>query len=191
MKKISVILSVILAMAIFASCNKLKEKKDNENDTIVIVYDDSNYENYLSDTSNSNLAENNLDTARIIVKDTVNVLKDTIKIEPVMVENEDGSLKKVSEDELKKEERKVQKVHVKKFYIIAGSFNEMNNAIRLRSFFKSKGYPAMVLYPDHGFNRVATGSYPDRKAAEKDIKKFRSMNLIYEKEKIEYWLLWR
>jgi len=191
MKKNSVILIVIFAMAFFASCNSLREKKDKVNDTLVVVYDDSNYENYLSDTSNAAFSENNLDTSRVIVKDTVNVFKDTIKIEPVMIENEDGSLKTVSDDEIKKEESKVQKVHVKKFYIIAGSFKEMNNAIRLRSFFKSKGYPAMVLFPDHGFNRVATGSYPNRASAEKDIKKFRSMNLIYEKEKIEYWLLWR
>jgi len=191
MKRLSLILTVIFFVASISSCKNLKEDKDNDGiDSTDIVYSDENYEHFNADTAA--MGDNNLDTALVIVKDTANTVKDTVKIEPVMAENNDGSLKKVSEDEMKKEQKKnVKKEHIKKFYIVAGSFKEMKNAIRLRSFFKSKGYPAMVLYPEHSYNRVATGSYPNRATAEKDIKKFRSMNLIYEKEKIEYWLLWR
>jgi cell division septation protein DedD len=105
-----------------------------------------------------------------------------------MVENEDGSVKKVGDDELKKES---SAPHVKKFYVVAGSFKNINNAVELRQFFKKSGYPAMILYPYNGYNRVATGSFPDRASAEKEVKKFRSMNLTYESGKIEYWLLWR
>lgn len=191
MKIVNLFLAVMFIF--FATgCKNLKEDKEIENENIDSL---EIANNIITENNNPDSLSNiELDTARILVKDTVNSKPDTLKIEPVMEENEDGSLKKVSEEEMKKAETnniKQKPPHVKKFYIIAGSFKNMSNAVNLRSFFKSKGYPSMILYPYQGYNRVATGSYPNRTAAEKDINKFRSMNLIYDGEKIEYWLLWR
>ncbi len=187
MKKINLILAFFIAIAVM-SCNPKQDRPIETNDIpqnqSVDLTDDS-------DTIDEISADDTTAVEEVDVEEnnSTDELTDTDDKEPVMVENEDGSVKKVPEEEITKSESK--KEHVKKFYIIAGSFKNINNAITLRSFFKERGYPSMILYPFHGYNRVATGSYPNRAAAEKDIKKFRAMNLSYEGEKIEYWLLWR
>jgi cell division protein FtsN len=190
MKIVNIFLAATFLLFV-TSCKNLKEDKEIvDEDTIDVEVINNN----IDSSENVDTLTAKLDTARILVKDTVNSKLETEKIEPIMVENEDGSLKKVSDEEIKNEETKLlkqKKPHVKKFYIIAGSFQNMSNAVNLRTFFKSKGYPSMILYPYRGYNRVATGSYPERTSAERDIKKFRSMNLFYEGEKIEFWLLWR
>jgi len=187
MKKINLILAFIIAIAI-VGCNPKKDRNIENNDSLEATNTDDLDD--LTDFDNDSLfvtdLSDNSDSSDKVVDTTEAVTNDTKK-EPVMVENEDGSVKKVPETEIKDNDKE----HVKKFYVIAGSFQEINNAVTLRKFFKERGYPAMILYPYHGYNRVATGSYPNRAAAEKDIKKFRAMNLSYDGEKIEYWLLWR
>jgi len=185
MKKISFIFAIVFAIAA-VSCNPKKEHTPSETeiaDISEVVEDESDVIDEYDST------ENVVAVVDSTKKDTTAVVtpKNEGK-EPIMVENEDGSVKKVGDEEIKKE---AAATHVKKFYVVAGSFKNINNAVELRQFFKKSGYPAMILYPYNGYNRVATGSFPDRVSAEKEIKKFRSMNLTYEGGKIEYWLLWR
>ncbi len=184
MKKISFFLAVIIAVAVLG-CNPKKEHANDatELSDIDIVTDNETDVIDEYDTTEEIVVLPKDTTSKTVVKP-----KNDGK-EPVMVENEDGSVKKIPDEDIKKEEKSTN--HVKKFYIVAGSFQNINNAVNLRQFFKKSGYPAMILYPYHGYNRVATGSYPDRASAEKDIKKFRAMNLTHEGNKIEYWLLWR
>lgn len=187
MKRINPVLvfAVLLSAITIVACNPKKEKK-RENENSVTEDTESKFEDdvvyVVSDTT-----ETDDDAAET---DTTEISEET-ESEPVMVENEDGSVRKVPDEEIEKEKKAPKKKHVKKFYIVAGSFQNINNAVTLRKFFKKRGYPAMILYPYHGYNRVATGSFPNRASAEKEIKKFRNMKLSYEGEKIEYWLLWR
>ncbi len=191
MKRVYLLISGIISIAVIA-CNPTEEKKIGEVNMIEVTEDNPDYEHYQED------AEDYTEEDTVLV-DTVtvnNAVADNTGKEPEMVENEDGSVKEISDEELNKKEVKskdavTKKIHVKKFYIIAGSFKLINNATDLRKFFRGKGYPAMILYPYHGYNRVATGSYMTRAAAEKDIKQFRRINLMYKDERIEYWLLWR
>jgi len=191
MKKRSLILAIACAFLIFG-CGSKKEKVTEKNKGQIVEVDNTNedYELYKNTTVDSVDKTNVNET-----KDSLAVKKDSVvekkevkvvKEEPVLAENEDGSLKKVTTAEINK-----QKKRQKKFYIVAGSFKEMDNAINMRKYFKSKGYTSMILYPFNNLNRVATGSYTARKAADKEIKKIRSMNLHYDGDKIEYWILWR
>ena len=192
MKNITLIFaSLFLAVTIF-SCNAKQENDitTDENDTDEIkVYEDFEVD---GDTLKTDTTK---DTSEWTEYDAEKSDTATSGKEPVMAENEDGSLKKVSENEIKKEEEKQKtepkKVHVKKFYVIAGSFQEINNAVDLRAFLKTKGFPAVVLYPYRGYNRVAVQSFTTRNAAENKIKQVRTNKLSYKDEAIEYWLLWR
>jgi cell division protein FtsN len=197
MKKTILIISVLFAV-FQTACNSKKEvKTDKEKGTQVTTEHNTDFDMYHTekDTTKDTL------TVKVINKDTLakntvkkqekKVVKDNVKKtenEPVLQENQDGTLKKVSEKELNKA---TTKEHIKKFYIVTGSFKEMPNAIALRKFFKDKGYTAMILYPYNGYNRVATGSFSTREQAQKEIRKFRTMNLTYQGKKIEYWLIWR
>ena len=177
----------MVAFTIFiASCGAKEEKKidtdkDKEANTVV---DETNPDYDIYNNESDTIDEEITDT----VSDVEEIPEEEEVKEPVNVENEDGTTSKVSEEELAKE---TKKKHVKKFYIIAGSFKDMKNAVNFKEFFKKKGHPAMVLYPFHSFNRVATGTYTTLKGSRKDIKKFRDLNLKCNGEKVEYWLLWR
>ncbi len=198
MKKVKMLISVVIAIAIIG-CNPTEEKEVKETEYLDIADDDTDYDHVQENANEISVDGDTLTIDTVTVNNAVednNKTEDNAGKEPVMVENEDGSVKKISDEELTKKEEKpkdavTKKIHVKKFYVIAGSFKNIKNATNLRKFFRGKGYPAMILYPYHGYNRVATGSYMTRAAAEKDIKQFRKINLTYEKEKIEYWLLWR
>lgn len=188
MKKAILIISVLFVVFL-AACNSKKEVKTDKDKGTQVTVEDHNTDFDLYHTEGDSLKDT-VETVKVIdKKDTLaKVEVKTTDKEPVLQENEDGTLKKVTEKELSKS---TTKEHVKKFYIITGSFKEMPNAIALRKFFKDKGYAAMILFPYNGLNRVATGSYTTREQAQKEIKKFRAMNLNYQGKKIEYWLLWR
>ena len=187
MKKTILIISVMIAVFQMA-CNSKKEVKTDKYKGTQVTVEEHNTDFDLYHTETDTLKDT-LATVKVINKDTITKVEVKNKEnEPVLQENEDGTLKKVSEKDLNKIQ---SKEHVKKFYIVTGSFKEMPNAIALRKFFKDKGYAAMILYPYNGYNRVATGSFATRERAQKEIKKFRTMNLTYQDNKINYWLLWR
>jgi cell division protein FtsN len=187
MKKTIIIISVLFAVSIMA-CNSKKEVKTDKDKGTQVTVEEHNTDFDLYHTETDSLKDT-LATVKVVNKDTVAKEENkTTEKEPVLQENEDGTLKKVSEKDLTKT---TSKEHVKKFYIVTGSFKEMPNAIALRKFFKDKGYAAMILYPYNGYNRVATGSFMTRDLAQKEIKKFRAMNLSYQGKKINFWLLWR
>ena len=198
MKKISLILVVFFAIFMFG-CNAKKEKTIDKNKPVTENVEENSEEFEYKEDENANNETEDVDTTdeTTTYADDTETTDDSTATktedtkEPVMEENEDGSVKKVPENELKKEESKAEKSRVKKFYIIAGSFKNINNAVSLRSFYKGKGYPSIVLYPYHGYNRVAIGTYPNRATAEKDIKKVRKAVVSYGGEKVGYWLLWR
>lgn len=175
------------------SCNAKKEKKldgDTNKDAVTTSdyqapQDSVNADIADSETQNTDASDlNNADANDASATDTK---------EPVMIEEEDGSLSEVPEEELNKAEKKSEsdKMHVKKFYVIAGSFQNIRNASDLRNHLKSINYPAMVLYPYRGYNRVAVNSFTKRADADKYIASIRKKNLSYKKENLEYWLLWR
>ncbi len=187
MKKTILIVSVLFAVFQVA-CNSKKEVKTDKDKGTQVTVEEHNTDFDLYHTENDSIKDT-IEIVKVIdKKDTLKKVDvKTTENEPVLQENQDGTLKKVSEKELNKS----TKEHVKKFYIITGSYKEMPNAIAMRKFFKDKGYAAMILYPYNGLNRVATGSFATREQAQKEIKKFRTMNMTYQSTKIEYWLLWR
>lgn len=191
MKKVSLILVVFFAIFLY-SCNAKKEKKTDKNKPVTENIEENTEEFEYKKDDNVSTDVDTLDNTKT---DDVDVNVDTTDTtenkEPVMEENEDGSVKKVAEKELKKEESKAVSIRVKKFYIIAGSFKNINNAVALKTFYQKKGFASLVLYPYHGYNRVAIGTYPNRAAAETDIKKVRERIVSYDGENIGYWLLWR
>lgn len=186
MNKLVILFATVISSLII-SCNATEEKEiELDNDNVVTTDND----NQLTNIDTTNVRNfNEVDTFDLADDDTVQTK------EPVMVENEDGTIKQIEDEKVKDstpdKEPEVKKEHVKKFYIVAGSFQEMENAVRLRAFFKSKNYPALILYPYNNYNRVAVGTYNTRAAAEKDIKKFRDMKINFENKVVEYWLLWR
>lgn len=205
MKRISLILSMVLVI-IIAGCGAKEEKrKEREKKPVVKVEDTKKKEDIVKKNipkpDDKTLKDSAFASDTKLKKDTVvekpvDVKKtDKKDKEPVRVENEDGTTKKISDDDLKKEKKKAKKNkkdYVKKFYIIAGSFKKISNAVNLRKFFKDNGYSnAMVLYPYNEFNRVATNSYKTLEAARKDIEVIKNKNIKFKKDEITYWLLWR
>jgi cell division protein FtsN len=190
MKNITLVFAVSFLLSVLAACNAKQEKKlEPDTDSIdkIDEYDDFEFDEDSITAEPDTVSEREENKPDSISEEKNN--------EPVMEEKEDGSLSEVSEEELKKEEEKQKanpkKEHIKKFYIIAGSFQNINNAVDLRAYLKTKAYPAMVLYPYRGYNRVAVKSFNTRKEAEKEIAAVRNKNLNYKDENLEYWLLWR
>jgi cell division protein FtsN len=198
MKNITLVFAVSFLLSVLAACNAKQEKKiEADTDSIVKTddYDDFEFEEDSITAEPDTVSKTEENKTEEPTDKTDENKPDEKKSEPVMEEKEDGSLSEVSEEELKKEEEKQKanpkKEHVKKFYIIAGSFQNINNAVDLRAYLKSQGFPAMVLYPYRGYNRVAVKSFNTRKEAEKEIAVVRTKNLNYKDEDLEYWLLWR
>lgn len=191
MKKINLIFALGIGIIFLFSCNAKEEKPIDTNENDVLTEED--YDSYTAEEDTAETAEITTDTLTVTPEDDNSevVPENDGKKEPVLEEKEDGSLSEVSEEELKEAEKNPKKAHVKKFYVIAGSFQNINNAVDLRAFLKTKGFPAMVLYPYRGYNRVAVKSFMTRADAEAEIAKVRGMNLNYKDENLEYWLLWR
>lgn len=198
MKNITLIIAAVYFLLGLAACNAKQEKTiEDETDDIAVSEDYEDFEYEEPDTLKQDSADIKMaDSLKEEKTDSTETnKKETDKKEPVLEEKDDGSLSEVSEEKLKAEEKKQKsspkKQHVKKFYIIAGSFKNINNAVDLRAYLKTKGFPAMVLFPYRGYNRVAVKSFKTRNEAEKEIARVRSMNMNYKDEDLEYWLLWR
>ncbi len=197
MKKNNLIFVFALSIFFLFACNAKKEKNINGDGNVNknnLTQDD--YEKFTNPDTVSAITDKEVKKQTEIFDtdektESNSVTQKSEKKEPVMQEKEDGSLSRVSDDELKKAEKTSKKTHVKKFYVIAGSFQNIENATDLRTYLKTKNFPAMVLYPYRGYNRVAVNSFKTRKEAEKAIAKVRKMKLNYKKETLTYWLLWR
>lgn len=70
------------------------------------------------------------------------------------------------------------------FYIVGGSFTDINKAKRLNSQFNKEGTNSYVASPVNGFNRVIMGKYYRKKEALKDLVTFRKRY-----QKLRFWLL--
>ncbi len=206
MKKINIVFIAFLSV-FFMACGAVEEKR-SEKDTDSQVSENTNSdkegtvaENTVKEVLENAGTETTDDT--IIYEDSTENKTEIVKAEgeekndnskgseTVMSENEDGTVSAVPNSELKNTGKK-KKAHVKKFYVIAGSFKEVDNAHKSRKFYRVKGFKAIVLYKYKGWYRVATGAYANRELAEKAIAKVRAKQANDVKgKKVAYWLLWR
>lgn len=68
-----------------------------------------------------------------------------------------------------------------KFYVIAGSFGEIENAENLKSTLLKKGYSTATVLPKDGqWYRVSMSGFVDRKSAEGEMKRINTTNSGYE-----------
>ena len=82
------------------------------------------------------------------------------------------------------EEKVIEPLPEKKYYIIGGSFLIQKNADILKNEFIATGYPAEVIQADNSPRfRVSYASHPDRSVALTELKKIR------ESENSSAWLL--
>lgn len=70
------------------------------------------------------------------------------------------------------------------FYVIGGSFKEIQRAKKFEKLLKAKGYEATVLKPHKGFNRVAIRAYKGEVKARAELK---SLRKIFND--VSFWLL--
>lgn len=82
---------------------------------------------------------------------------------------------KQKEPDTKYVEPKVKADSKKTFYIIAGSFSNMESAAKAREKFRNKGYNSEILERDNGGYRVTLGSYQYKSTALKELEKYRKV----------------
>ncbi len=157
------LLLIALTLVLFASCGAKedkKEPKDDFSDEQVIDVDNDTAQ-YPVDFENEEIDNND------VVVDTV----EEQKVEEKVV--------KVREVKPVEKPKVVTKKHQKRYYIVVGSFKKFNNAKKLNSYFKSKGYKPMVLPRTNEFNRVAIVSYVKEAEARRAIKKLKAEHNNY------------
>lgn len=199
MKKINFIFVIMLSILI-ASCGAVEEKRSNKEIGENVKDKSNDAENNYPGNNETVNKLSNTDSIKSVTKQTEidstdipdvegDVKEDNSKgKETVMTENSDGSVSAVPNTDLKVKKSN----HVKQFYVIAGSFKDVENAHVSRKFYRDKGYKAIVLVPYQGWYRVSTGAYANRELAEKAIAKVRNKVVWDSKNmKIKYWLLWR
>lgn len=65
---------------------------------------------------------------------------------------------------------------VKQYYLIAGSFAEVENAENLMSEYRDKGYePAVIGKASNGYHRVSIAAYPDKREALAELRRVRDL----------------
>lgn len=195
MRKITLFFTLLMTVFMF-SCGEVEEKekksdKKNKKEKAEKIVQTDTTKN--SDTI-ANTGSNDIEEEEIVTTENVKaegeVKKDNSKgKENVMIENADGSTSKVSNEELKKSGTTG---NAKKFYVIAGSFKDATNAQKSRKFYRTAGYKAIILNPEKGWYRVATGAYANRELAEKAIGEARKKTKSDTQGKqVAYWLLLR
>lgn len=94
--------------------------------------------------------------------------------------------KETSSKETKKTETKTSKpaANVKKYYVIAGSFEKESNASRYQQSLIKKGYKAEMLPERNGMYAVSFSSFADKKKAMAEL------NYLTKEEKLQAWLLY-
>ena len=157
MKKISFLL-ISIALIVFVGCNN--SEKDDENtglkDTIEYPsYDEYQDGNVVENTNQDNFLDSN----------EVN-----IDGEQIMVEDEEGNIKPIKEEELKN----IDNVN-HNFNVIVGSFKIQNNAEKAINFFKTKGYKPVILPKTGSYYRVAIASFQDEKTSRQELKRLRKV----------------
>lgn len=97
------------------------------------------------------------------------VVKPEIKIQPEL-----SQVKEVKKEN-NKTDIKISNTQ-SKFYLIAGSFGNKDNAKALSTKFNNQGYNSEILLQDNGLYRVAVNSFTDRNVAAKELTSFNSKN---------------
>lgn len=110
---------------------------------------------------------------------TVTTSADTISAKPVIIttgENK-NTPQEISNNRTTEQpnNRTVSASH-DKYYLVAGSFGNHNNAKAFSSRFSSKGYSAEILQQEKGLYRVALKSFTDRDSAAKELALINSKN---------------
>ncbi len=60
------------------------------------------------------------------------------------------------------------------FFIIAGSFQELQNATDLMESLKAEGFPAEIIITESRLYRVAVQSYPEKRQAANDLSRIKA-----------------
>ncbi len=170
MKYISLIVAILIVVILYSCGAKEVRTEEIDPDTEIVdqTDDTSAYMDdieFVSDESTTDI--NPVDSTfhgNMDYPDNTNeVLVDSPVDEKVVVEEE-------KETPVVKEE---VKTHVKRFYIVVGSFQKFTNAQNLNKYFEKKGYHPMILPKVNGYNRVAISSYIEKTNAKKVVTKLR------------------
>jgi cell division septation protein DedD len=188
MKKIHLICTLGIAIFLF-SCGARQEKVSENNDitkdtTAFPKYEEYNQEVPITDSTSKVITSSLKESADVLSK---NESKNEPDTEKVMMETNDGKLKKttVNPDKTEKIEKNTTN-HSKKYYIIGGSYKKVDNANKMNAFFKAHGYKPSVLPKVANLYRVAVYSG----ASKKDVKV--ELNKLRKKFKdIKFWILWK
>jgi len=188
MKRIKIFLIYGICATLVYSCGARQEKKVESVNKDTVLQTEN-----LPKYGETEIPLN--DSTTKILKDTVTELSQTEKTnntkkkvvsEPdtmrVMVETQDGKLKKTTVSQEMKESAN----STKRFYVIAGTFSKEENAKKLDKFFKSKGYKSQIIGKTDKYYRTAVFSSKTKKEAAGEIKKLRT-----KYKDINFWLLWR
>ncbi|OFY29780.1 MAG: hypothetical protein A2275_10805 [Bacteroidetes bacterium RIFOXYA12_FULL_35_11] len=95
------------------------------------------------------------------------ILPDNNKVKDEVVEKKE--IKEAKEISDKKNTDKTVQHNPQKFYLIAGSFGNLNNARNCSNNLKEKGFSPEILQQENGLYRVALKSFSDRKSANNEF----------------------
>ncbi len=171
MKNISLIVA-IFTVIIFSSCGAKEETTEDTNlDTEIIdnTADTPTYEDdieFISDDSDVeiNPVDSTLQEDLLYPENTTEV-----QVDPVIEEKPETVVEEIKETPVVKEE-----AHVKRYYVVVGSFKKFSNAQNLNNYFEQKGYHPMILPKVNEYNRVAISSYIEKPNAKKAVAKLRA-----------------
>ncbi|MBN2662631.1 MAG: SPOR domain-containing protein [Bacteroidales bacterium] len=157
MKKL-LILTLVSAIFFAIGC-----KEDNPDDPSALTPSrDTNiypgYEEFYTDESNTDSLNNANNTG---IDTTVN--NDDV---PVMVEDTVGNIQPATNTDIDNSGRN--------FYIIVGSYQNVNNAKIREQYFKNQGYTAEVLPKFGVYNRVSVAKFNQENSAREELKKLRT-----------------
>ena len=172
MKSISLIIAMFMVV-IFSSCGAKEETTEETNlDTEIIDEnaDTSAYSDnieFLSDENNEDV--NPVDST--LQEDFHYPDKtDEVQVDPIIIDEKETTVV----EETKEKPVVKTEVHVKRFYVVVGSFKKFSNAQNLNKYFEQKGYHPMILPKVNEYNRVAISSYLEKANAKKAVSKLRA-----------------
>lgn len=168
-KKIFLILTISLFF-VFGCGNDDENSTDNstEDTTLFPGYEEFSYDDadeFSEDTSNVE-----------VVVEEVEIIEEVNN--DVMIENDEGNPIPATDSDLNDAS--------KNFYIVVGSYQNINNAQERMKYFQKIGYTAEVLAKFGAYNRVSIASFNDETSARDELKSVRS-----KFNDPSYWLLYR
>lgn len=170
MKKI-IILPILTAIILLASC------KNEKNEALAPTKDTTIYPEYqeYSDESDMDtlLTENN-DIDDIDTQNEIDTIEFQNKEEKtnnqkennnIMTEDKNGNIKPATETDINQNN--------KNFYIVIGSYKNINNAKKRTDKLIKKGYSAEILPKFGNLNRVSIAKFNNKKSAREEMKNLR------------------